>query len=237
MSGPLEKFIQENREKFDADMPDQRLWEKINERMNPDAEKSAPVRSIPFKRWMSVAAAGLLLIVAGSLYYSLRVNKLQSSVAATAQHPELTKNLPKVNSMSDSLARVTPVMADVKQKIIPDTRIQEPPNTVEIKPTVGDHKEMYYYAKLIELKHEELKTLEKDEPLLYRQFSGDVQRLDSVYHSLKTQLPNNSNREQVIEAMISNLQLQIGLLNKQLEIIKKIKHSKKSAYEKAYKSV
>ena len=96
---------------------------------------------------------------------------------------------------------------------------------------------MFYYAKLIELKHEELKTLEKDEPLLYRQFSGDVQKLDSVYHTLKTQLPNNSNREQVIEAMISNLQLQIGLLNKQLDIIKKIKHSKKSAYEKAYKSV
>jgi len=37
--------------------------------------------------------------------------------------------------------------------------------------------------------------------------------------------------------MISNLQLQIGLLNKQLDIIKQIKHSKKSAYEKAYKSV
>ncbi len=111
-------------------------------------------------------------------------------------------------------------------------------NPGEIKPPeTGDNKEMYYYAKLIELKHEELKTLEKDEPLLYRQFSGDVQKLDSVYHSLKTQLPNNSNREQVIEAMISNLQLQIGLLNKQLDIIKQIKHSKKSAYEKAYKSV
>jgi hypothetical protein len=90
---------------------------------------------------------------------------------------------------------------------------------------------------LIEIKHEELKTLEKDEPLLYRQFSGDVQKLDSVYHSLKTQLPGNSNREQLIEAMISNLQLQIGLLNKQLSIIKKIKYSKKSAYENAYKSV
>jgi hypothetical protein len=237
MSGPLEKFIQENREKFDADIPDQRLWEKINERMNPDAEKSAPVRSIHFKRWMSVAAAALLLVVTGSLYYSLFVNKPKPSVAATTQRHELTNNLPTVNSTSDSLTRITGGIADVKQKIITDPRIQEPPNTVDIKSAVGDNKEMYYYAKLIELKHEELKTLEKDEPLLYRQFSGDVQRLDSVYHSLKTQLPNNSNREQVIEAMISNLQLQIGLLNKQLEIIKKIKHSKKSAYEKAYKSV
>ena len=96
---------------------------------------------------------------------------------------------------------------------------------------------MFYYAKLIEIKHDELKTLQKDEPLLYRQFSGDVNKLDSVYHDIKNAASENPNREQVIEAMISNLQLQIGLLNKQLDIIKQIKHSKKSAYEKAYKSV
>jgi len=96
---------------------------------------------------------------------------------------------------------------------------------------------MYYYSKLIEIKHDELKTLQKDEPLLYKKFSGDVNKLDSVYQTLKTQLPKNPNREQLIEAMIYNLKLQIGLLNKQLNIIKQIKHSKKSAYEKAYESV
>jgi len=56
------------------------------------------------------------------------------------------------------------------------------------------------------------------------------------YHSLQKELPKNSNREQVLEAMIQNLQLQIGLLNHQLDIIKQINHSKKSEYEKAYKS-
>jgi DNA end-binding protein Ku len=40
----------------------------------------------------------------------------------------------------------------------------------------------------------------------------------------------------LLEAMIQNLQLQIGLLNHQLDIIKQINNSKKSAYEKAYKS-
>ncbi len=33
MSSPLEKFILENREKFDADTPDPRVWEKINEKV------------------------------------------------------------------------------------------------------------------------------------------------------------------------------------------------------------
>ncbi|HEX3767413.1 MAG TPA: hypothetical protein VHT72_03515, partial [Puia sp.] len=144
-------------------------------------------------------------------------------------------HLPVINIPVDTSKQIAQKDAVVPQKLNPDNR--EPVNPANEPPETGENKEMFYYAKLIELKHEELKTLEKDEPLLYRQFSGDVQKLDSVYHSLKTQLPNNSNREQVIEAMISNLQLQIGLLNKQLDIIKKIKHSKKSAYEKAYKSV
>jgi hypothetical protein len=236
MSSPLEKFILENRNDFDAESPNPRVWEKINEKMNPETDKTAPIRSMPFKRWMAAAAAVLLVAVSGALYYSLHKNKIQPSVAGTAnRHGEPSNRQAGINPPSDSPAQVARTIPERKA---PDTQDQEVSNkTNNTSPDNGDSKEMYYYAKLIELKHEELKTLEKDEPLLYRQFSGDVQKLDSVYHTLKTQLPNNSNREQVIEAMISNLQLQIGLLNKQLDIIKKIKHSKKSAYEKAYKSV
>ena len=61
MSSPLEKFVLENREKFDAENPDPRVWEKINEKLNPDSEKSAPVISMPFKRWLAAAAAIVLL--------------------------------------------------------------------------------------------------------------------------------------------------------------------------------
>jgi hypothetical protein len=232
MSSPLEKFILENREKFDAENPDPRVWEMISERIDPDnSKKTAPVRSLPFKRWLSAAAAVVVLGVGAVLYYSLHQNKTQSGIADT--NPVKTE---PSNHLSNQIQRAdTPTViakTDPEQKTA-ITPLEQKSESTE----TGESKEMYYYAKLIELKHEELKTLEKDEPLLYRQFSGDVQKLDSVYHSLKTQLPNNSNREQVIEAMISNLQLQIGLLNKQLDIIKQIKHSKKSAYEKAYKSV
>jgi hypothetical protein len=235
MSSPLEKFVLENREKFDAETPDPRVWEKINEKLNPDSEKLTPVRSLPFKRWLSVAAVVVLVGLASILYYSVHQNKIRE-VAKTKPTPINSSNdLPVINISVDTSRQIAQKNEVVPQKLNPGNR--EPVNPPNESPQTGESKEMFYYAKLIELKHEELKTLEKDEPLLYRQFSGDVQKLDSVYHSLKTQLPNNSNREQVIEAMISNLQLQIGLLNKQLDIIKKIKHSKKSAYEKAYKSV
>jgi hypothetical protein len=235
MSSPFEKFVQENREKFDAESPDPRVWEKINERLNPDAEKSTPVLAMPFKRWLAAAAAIVVIGLSAILYYSVSRNKAQE---VTDTHPALldtSNHLPAVNAPVDTSRQIAQKDPVVPQKIITGNQGSVSPS--KELPETGENKEIFYYAKLIELKHEELKTLEKDEPLLYRQFSGDVQKLDSVYHSLKTQLPNNSNREQVIEAMISNLQLQIGLLNKQLDIIKKIKHSKKSAYEKAYKSV
>jgi hypothetical protein len=236
MSSPLEKFILENREKFDAEAPDSSVWEKISEKMNPEANKVIPLRSISFKRWLAAAAAVVLVGTAGLFFYSTRQHKPDQSVAGTNPGQSVPgNNLPVVLTPADS-----PVTIAKTKPVVPENSNLTTPakdNETKASSDIGDNKEMYYYAKLIELKHEELKTLEKDEPLLYRQFAGDVQKLDSVYHSLKTKLPDNSNREQVIEAMISNLQLQIGLLNKQLDIIKQIKHSKKTAYEKAYKSV
>jgi hypothetical protein len=233
MSSPLEKFVQENREKFDAETPDPKVWEKINERLNPEAEKLMPVFSMTWRRWLAAAAAIVLVGLTAVLYYSVHQNKTIDVAGKKPAHIESGNDLPVVKP-ADSSAVIVKKGEVNPQNMSP---VHEPINPPKESPETGENKEMFYYAKLIELKHEELKTLERDEPLLYRQFSGDVQKLDSVYHSLKTQLPNNSNREQVIEAMISNLQLQIGLLNKQLDIIKKIKHSKKSAYEKAYKSV
>jgi|SRR5579863_1468796 len=235
MSSPLEKFVQENRETFDAETPDPGIWEKINERLNPDSEKLTPVFSITWKRWLAAASAIVLVGLTAILYYSVHQSKTPEIANKKLARLDTSNHLPVINTPADTSTQFAQKGPVAPQKLNPDNR--EPANPSNESLQTGENKEMFYYAKLIELKHEELKTLEKDEPLLYRQFSGDVQKLDSVYHSLKTQLPNNSNREQVIEAMISNLQLQIGLLNKQLEIIKKIKHSKKSAYEKAYKSV
>ena len=155
------------------------------------------------------------------------VAKNQPTTKAKATAP--TNNLPQRDSVAKSS----------QQQI---AQITKPDNTNKNGVDAGtdlmsdQQKEMVYYAKIVDLKHDELKKIKKDEPLLYKQFSGDVYKLDSVYQSLKKELPKNPNREQLLEAMIQNLQLQMELLNRQLHIIKQINNSKKSAYEQAYKS-
>lgn len=94
----------------------------------------------------------------------------------------------------------------------------------KINPTYA--KEVYHFTQLIELKQEELKQIEKDNPELYQQFLGDINQLDSSYKNLKKELPTNPNREQLLEAMIENLKMQTELLNQQLQIIQQIKQSK-----------
>jgi hypothetical protein len=81
------------------------------------------------------------------------------------------------------------------------------------------------FTTVIEAKQSELRKLEKDDPELYKKFAGDIQKLDSAYHLLRNTLNANPNTEQLLQAMISNLQMQIDLLNQQLIIIQKVKRT------------
>ncbi|MFT3705803.1 MAG: hypothetical protein QM802_25765 [Agriterribacter sp.] len=87
-------------------------------------------------------------------------------------------------------------------------------------------KQVAQFSGLIEEKQKELQSIRVDQPSLYEQFSDDIKKLDSTYHLLKHELPVNPNKEELLQAMIYNLQLQIDLLNQQLNVIQKIKQSK-----------
>jgi hypothetical protein len=82
------------------------------------------------------------------------------------------------------------------------------------------------YTTTIELKREELSKLEHDDPTLFHQFDGELKALEVNYAHLKDQLPKNPNQEELLKAMIQNLQWQIDMLNQQLNIIQKIKEAK-----------
>lgn len=84
----------------------------------------------------------------------------------------------------------------------------------------------------IELQQKQLKAIANEQPELYSQFSEDLAALDSSYRVLKAQAIQTPNREVIIRAMLQNLQLQAGLLAKQLSILNEIKNDKPKQNEK-----
>ncbi|HXB05755.1 MAG TPA: hypothetical protein VNW04_01530 [Puia sp.] len=235
MSSRLEQFVQDHREEFDGEEPDKKIWEKILQEVDPGKKKRPPLVRLDWRRWSAVAA--VLLLVTGAIwFFSTRTGKIDPNIVKTnhlatpAQDHQAPPAVQKQNPVKDSTQIAQgPSLEQIRPNENKDEKkVQDEDNSV--------NEEMYHYARLVEIKHNQLKAIEKDEPLLYRQFASDVSKLDSVYHSLQDQLPKNPNREQLLEAMLQNLQLQMQLLNHQLDIIKQINHSKKTEYEKAYKT-
>ena len=247
MNSRLEQFVRDHREEFDGEEPDNKIWEKIRNEVTPSKKKQGVLVRLGRAGW--AAAAAVVLVAVGSVwYFSSRTTAVgpaivQQTAPATnpGTSPDTTpataaageKKPAAIGSTTPDSSKTTkdqPTLASIRPKENKEssTKVEAIENTMD--------EEMYHYAKLVEIKHNQLKSIEKDEPLLYKQFAADVNKLDSVYHSLQNQLPKNPNREQLLEAMLQNLQLQMGLLNHQLDIIKQINHSKKTAYEEAHKT-
>lgn len=77
------------------------------------------------------------------------------------------------------------------------------------------------YANKVDQKKARLETLVSNQPELEETFTKDLSELQEDFEYLKSQLPNNPNREALISAMIRNLEWQIELLNQQTKIAEK----------------
>ncbi len=230
MSKHLEDFVKKNREDFDNYEPGPVVWHNIQQQLKKPARKEGILISMKTIRW-SAAAALIILLGAGAWYYmSHNTAPKQDNLAQDdKKKPAASNDLPLV-AREEPKNDTPPVNQGLPNKINPDTKLAD-------NAEADNNEELVHYTRLVELKQKQIKRIATEEPMLYRQFAGDFNRLDSTFHILKKQLPVNPNREQILEAMIQNLQYQEALLNQQLNIIKKIKHSKKEAYEKAYRSI
>jgi len=226
MSNRLEDFVNNNREDFDKFEPGPVVWHNIQQELKKPATREGIVISMKVLRWS--AAAAVLLMLAGGAYYLLSRQKGSAEIVKNTEQPK-TNNLPVVMP-HDSVREVPGTLQHTANDKADDAAIAKTDNKAEY------NEELYHYTRLVEMKQDEIRKIKKDEPLLYKQFAADFSKLDSSFHSLKKQLPVNPNREQILEAMIQNLQYQESLLNQQLHIIKKINNTKKEAYEKTFKS-
>ncbi len=232
MSKKLEQFVKDNREDFDKFEPGPVVWHNIQQQLKKPAQKQGILISMKMLRWS--AAAAIIIILGAGAYYFINHNKTGKEEQYAKNKPETkaTNNLPVVTN-HDSANKETPV---TPQNLVIDKTDNQQLASNNNTDDAEYNEELVHYTRLVELKQNQIMKIKTTEPLLYQKFAGDINKLDSTFHTLKKQLPVNPNREQILEAMIQNLQFQEALLNQQLNIIKKIKQTKKAEYEKAYRS-
>jgi DNA repair exonuclease SbcCD ATPase subunit len=96
----------------------------------------------------------------------------------------------------------------------------------EVAPQYGD--KMVQYTSLIESKREEIKQIEAHDPVMYQEFATEIEKLNQDYQNLQTELSQTPNQEDLVKAMVQNLQVQLDILNRQLKIIEKVKEYQKN---------
>lgn len=204
MRDRLKEFVNENREGFDVFEPRPELWQEICQEMPVIAKpqkaerKEAKVISINFGERLNFSADFLFMRVAATIILLLACG--------------ITLWMVKQNTPASS----NPSLATVSGQ-------------TNLNPVVPELAEVeMYYTSQINSKREELsaydlKVLGLDEA---RAIDRELARLDSSYTRLKSQLYTSPNTDQVMGAMIQNLQLRIGVLNRQLEVLQKIERLK-----------
>lgn len=84
-----------------------------------------------------------------------------------------------------------------------------------------------FYTMIIDEKLSEVDALKTGHTDVLLEFKSELHTLDSMYIILKRDL-RYGNREQILDAMILNLQLRLEILNQQSEILKNLKNIKEN---------
>lgn len=179
MNNRLERFVEENREAFDALEPRSDLWLDISLKL---LEKEEVSRPIWFRQtfWRYAAAVVILLSVGLGIYQLGRYTERMESTAAFAQAP---------------LEEVAPELVQVEA----------------------------YYTSLLGEQRQQLSAAELNDPGLEGDFSRDLAALDSSYARLKRDLYKGTNKEQIVNAMIRNLQMRAEIMKHQIETLNQIR--------------
>jgi hypothetical protein len=177
----LERFVRDNRDGFDVFLPQDSLWDRIENNIPSEpAEPSKKVKRLsnPYFDWR-MAACVIFALGTGYLFY------LNNEYGVT-RDPGVALKVP-------AYAR-----------------------------------EFNQYNVMIDEKRSEIIRLASNNPELYKDFSADLESLESSYQNLKSDLGNAPNQEALVRAMIENLQYQVDLLNRQLNILQRINKAAES---------
>lgn len=199
----LEKFIKDNRKALDQfELPDN-LWGKISEGL--DSEENPPLDF--------VSSPNPQLRAQGREEKAERVIQIKYSTLWRAAAVFLL------------LMGVFGIWMLQKPSGLGDTTLAEAQIPLEnIAPELAEAEN--YYTQLINQKQAEIAQFPLEDFDVDEEFKPALHELDSMYTHLKTELYKVPSQEEIINAMVSNLQMRIQILNQQLEILKQIQNLK-----------
>ena len=83
-----------------------------------------------------------------------------------------------------------------------------------------------YFTALLQMKDAELEQYCGPQPELCREFEQDIETLNEAYRRLKAEYATAADKHAVLRAMAANLQLQVQLIGRQLQIMESVQQKK-----------
>ncbi len=206
MENEFEKYLEQNRDRFEKDGPSPQVWKNIEHALIARQQKRARVVRMRLVGWS--VAAGIILGI-GITYLAMQKDEPKATLA---QHQPETK-------------KAAPVISPVKQ---PDTLYAEKPapapkkiTAQQTEPEKGAERsrDIGYYTSLVAQRQQQFKQLQTLDPELYNESQKAIAALNVTYNQLQSQLNGAVNRKKVMEMMIGNLQMQERILANQLQLI------------------
>ena len=227
----LEKFIQDNRSDFDVFEVPKDLWAKIAlEKFVEDNRSELDVYDPPEGLWSGIALEKFVEDNRSELDVHEPPEGLWNQIAKDLPAKKQGKVITlKVRTLMRVAAAIVILLVafigfQLLQKQKEEPTLATLPNLEQISPELAEAE--VYYSSLISQKQKEIKTFPLEKYDLGEDFYTALNELDTMYTKLKTELYQVPSKEQVVDAMIRNLQMRIEVLNRQLAILKQIQKFK-----------
>ena len=206
MENEFEKYLEQNRDRFEKDGPSPQVWKNIEHALITRQQKRARVVRMRLVGWS--VAAGIILGI-GITYLVMRKDEPKATIAH--HQPAIKKAGPFVLPVkhTDTLYAEKPVPVPKKH---PVQRIIAPAG-IENRQTIN------YYASLVAQRQQQFKQLKALDPGLYNESQKAITALNGTYNQLQSQLNGTVNRKKIMEMMVENLQMQERILANQLQLI------------------
>ncbi|MGB0522083.1 MAG: hypothetical protein ACPGJS_03945 [Flammeovirgaceae bacterium] len=197
----LEGFLEDNKGNLDHLEPSKNIWANISAQLDEEQEANtvSDTKVVSFKKEPKMVPLRVVWQIAAS--FVLIIVSIFAIQYYTGQPTgnELAKQDQQLHLTPEQLSEIAPELAEAES----------------------------YYTRVIHDKLNQLRNYKLDDAGVDIQtFEAEIKHLDSVYIELKSDLIESQRNEQVMGAMVENLQLRIEILNRQLLILEQIQQLK-----------